>query len=104
MVRLTFRTEPSHVVLARTGTGAVIFIPVSKIKRTFLNSTNNSHSVLKAQTFMEKANHKANKLSIYQLKPSLHNNINKLQIITTIQLSNMFRPYSAIIRLTKQWS
>ena len=24
-------------------------------------------------------------------------------IITTIQLSNMFRPYSAIIVLTKQW-
>ena len=28
----------------------------------------------------------------------------QLQIITTIQLSNMFRPYSSIIRLTKQWS
>ena len=28
----------------------------------------------------------------------------QLQIITTIQQSNIFRPYSAIIRLTKDWS
>jgi len=27
----------------------------------------------------------------------------QLQIINTIQLSDMFRPYSAITRLTEQW-
>ena len=44
VVRLTFRTETSHVVLARAWTGAVVFIPVPKIKRRNLNITNNSPS------------------------------------------------------------